>query len=283
MSNVANEGNVQPVQLAKLLGQLFIARPETKAIQNQAGEYRPLRGEKFTKQDLLDHLTGTKTYGHYMIDDKDQVKLFCFDIDLEQTGKLPISKSGLGAYSMFTDTNPREDWMKRKPGAGRDFIKLKLRMLAGQLMSAINALDIQTAAAYSGSKGVHVYGFLGGRRSAKFAREGAAIVLDTLKDKNLGHWELSRGKNFYAYDVSKYDDGARVNDPNENYSQFSLEVYPKQDSLDGKDLGNLLRLPLGINRKSPKDRGFFLDVRTALTEFVPRDPIEALTVSNQWQ
>lgn len=39
-------------------------------------------------------------------------------------------------------------------------------------------------------------------------------------------------------------------------SCFSLEVFPKQDSLSGKGLGNLVKLPLGIHRLSGKPSRF---------------------------
>jgi hypothetical protein len=40
-------------------------------------------------------------------------------------------------------------------------------------------------------------------------------------------------------------------------SAFHLEVFPKQDQLKGKGLGNLVKLPLGIHRLSGK-RSYFL-------------------------
>lgn len=270
-------------QLARLLAKMFIARPELKAVQGADGSYRPLRGEPFTLACLLDHINGVQTFGHYTTNENDETKLFCFDIDLEKTGMLPIKQDGYGRFFMFDDAELREVWGSRKPGASRNFIKLQLKMLANQLMSAINKeLEIPTAATYSGSKGVHVYGFTG-KTSAQLARDGARIVLDALRSTQQGYWTLSRGNNFYRYTSTDADQQA---DPAVNGSQFSLEVYPKQDSLDGKEkgLGNLLRLPTGVNLKSPKrDRGFFLDMRSALTEFAPRDAVEALTAKNPWQ
>lgn len=271
------------VQLAKLMAKMFIARPEVRAIQNEDGSYRPLRDERFDLPSLLDHIRGAKTYGHYTTTLGGDTKLFCFDIDLEKTGLLPIQKNGYGQFLMFKEVELREHWGSRKPGAGRDFIKLQLKKMANQLMSAINKeLEIPTAAAYSGSKGVHVYGFTG-KTSAQLARDGARIVLEALRHTEQGYWTLARGNNFYRYG---HDDQDQHNDPSMNNSQFSLEVYPKQDTVEGKEkgLGNLLRLPTGVNLKSPKrDKGFFLDMREPLTEFSPRDAVEVLTVKNPWQ
>ncbi len=65
-------------------------------------------------------------------------------------------------------------------------------------------------------------------------------------------------------------------------SNFTIEVYPKQASLEGKTLGNLLRLPLGRNCKSA-DPTFFLDLTSPLAEMRPVDPEYALTTTNPWK
>ncbi|MEJ5359428.1 MAG: CRISPR-associated primase-polymerase type A1 [Desulfobacterales bacterium] len=48
-------------------------------------------------------------------------------------------------------------------------------------------------------------------------------------------------------------------------STFQLEVFPKQDSLSGKGLGNLVKLPLGIHRLTGK-RSYFVDCENRSTE-----------------
>ena len=266
----------------------MIARPDVRAVQLDNGEYRP-QHQPFDKQVLLDHLSGTKTYGHYLVNANDECKFFAFDIDLRKQGYVPRIKNGAGQFFNFEklpDTDPpgaplRDLWGSRKAGPARDFLKLQMKMLANQLMSKISSeLEIHTAASYSGSKGVHVYGFTG-KTTATLARQGASIVLDSLRHSKMGHWEVERGNNFF-----KYVGHGNPDEHDTNGSQFSLEIYPKQDSVEGKEkgLGNLLRLPLGVNRHSPKlDKGFFLDMRTALTEFTPRDAVEALTITNPWQ
>lgn len=47
-------------------------------------------------------------------------------------------------------------------------------------------------------------------------------------------------------------------------SCFNLEVFPKQDRLDGKGLGNLVKLPLGLHRLSGR-RSFFLHLQDRST------------------
>lgn len=48
-------------------------------------------------------------------------------------------------------------------------------------------------------------------------------------------------------------------------STFQLEVFPKQDSLSGKGLGNLVKLPLGIHRLTGK-RSYFVECEDRSTE-----------------
>ena len=127
-------------------------------------------------------------------------------------------------------------------------------------------LELPCAAAYSGGKGVHVYAFTG-PISASDAREGARIVLDSV-----GGWSPSRGDNFFR---------STDNDPVTGFPNLSIEVFPKQNTLDGKDLGNLMRLPLGRNLKS-SDPTFFIDVRSPMGQMIPVDPVWALETSNPW-
>lgn len=280
--------------LAKLFAKMFIARPDIRAIQRDNGEYEPQRPSRdpnrpskykeqlgFDLSSLVAHIRGEQTYGHYMVNTDDKVKLFAFDIDLEKPGPnnphlmLPRTKNTHGEYSDFVPGNPRELWMSRKQGPARDMIKFQLRMLANELARTIqDELEIPIAVAYSGSKGIHVYGFTG-PTTASLARQGAAIALEAM-----GTWELTRGNNFYQYKPKNPLDSS---DLVMNFGQYSLEVYPKQDSLDGKDLGNLMRLPLGVNRKSPKDPTFFMDLRVPFSDITPMDPIEALTTTDPWR
>jgi len=139
--------------------------------------------------------------------------------------------------------------------------------MAAILMKAIyEELEIPCAAAYSGAKGVHVYGFTG-LISADDAREGAQIVLDSL-----GEFEAVRGEHFFKHTDTN---------PLFGLTNLTIEVFPKQRSLDGKDLGNLMRLPLGRNMKST-DPTFFIDMTTAAADMRPVDPLWAMTTANPW-
>ena len=262
--------------IAKLFAEKFIARPDVMAVQYSNGDYRPTRNhetkeilEGFSMKALLDHLAGNRTLGHYMTNRDNQVKLFALDLDLEQTGKLPMGTFGRD-WINWQDCNPREHWASREQGAGRNLIKYQLRMITNKLARVCREeLGVDVAVAYSGSKGAHVYGFTG-LTTADRARAGAKIVLEA------AGWKLIRGQNFFAYRGPEKE-------PEHNMLNWSIEVYPKQDNIEGKDLGNLMRLPLGVNLRSPKDRPFFVDMRTAMTDLQPMDSVEALTTDNPWR
>lgn len=270
-------------EVANLISKRFLSRADVKAIQKSNGEYRPHTASSnpdskripWSRDDLNAHLAGEKTFGHYLINPNDECKLFAFDIDLEKSGSLPTepfagilptngdpwstSEEVDNFYRSFTQCDDlRAAWRDRSHPA-RDWMKMQFKEIAIRLVRYIHEeLDIPTIAAYSGSKGVHVYA-LTGLISAHQAREGAQIVLDGLSD-----FKLVRGNNFYKSIHPEYDN-------------LSIEIYPKQESLSGKDLGNLMRLPLGRNRKNPKDPTFFLDMTAPLSSFVPLDPVYALT------
>lgn len=251
-------------EVANLLAKKFIARPDVKARQYDGG-YVPVEdknGNRFpwTRQDLLDHLDGKTTYGHYLLSQDSECKLFVFDVDLEKQGvwEEVIDDD----HQTFHPFDPRAAWQDRSH-PGRPFMKRQFREIAHRLGKAIETeLEIPWAAAYSGGKGIHVYGFTGLMPAAD-VRDGALLVLE-----NLTSVQPLRGANFFT---------------DTDFPNMSIEVFPKQSSLDGKDLGNLCRLPLGRNLKNPKDPTFFLDMTSAMNEMRPLDPVYALTTTSQWK
>lgn len=261
-------GTLVSTSLANLLAKHFIARPDIKAVQHTDGSYAPTRGSGWTRADIEAHLAGSATYGHYLLNTDDTTKLVAFDIDLRQDGHLPTEGLGEGeVVGGFAPANPRAVWADRKDQR-RSYLKYCMRVIAHVFAERIQAeLDIPVAATYSGSKGVHVYG-LTGKIAASDARDGAMIVLDSI-----GQFEPERGDSLFKYS------GTDVESP---FANFSIEVFPKQASLAGKDLGNLLRLPLGRNHKS-KDPTFFMDMTAPLAEMRPVDPEWALTTSSPWK
>lgn len=279
--------------LAKLIAEKFIARPDVMARQSRFGAYSPVRS-KFTMDALLSHIAGESSFGHYMVDPAtSEVKLFALDIDLEKFSPrkphtkylLPFGQDEHADFIDWQECDPRQIWMSRQQGAPRNCIKLQLRTLAGRLVSTIRKLlDIPAIAAYSGSKGIHVYGFTG-RVPAAMAREGALIVL-----KELGYtpasgqdtdWNSQIGNVVFKHGLPSKDEPFKDYNVHD-FHQYSVEVFPKQDHVSLQEFGNLMRLPLGVNYKSPRDRAFFIDLRSALVDLKPMDPIEALTTTNPW-
>lgn len=279
-------------ELEDLFASKFIARPDVKAHQystsSQTGiwaphvqwnhETRKYDGPRipWRREDLKAHLEGTSTYGHYLLSTDSRCKLFAFDVDLEKAGYIPTVSYQTSDEDQWKASfvhydgknhNLRDAWLDRANPA-RDFMKLQFKEIAHMLLKGIvEELGLPCVAAYSGSKGFHVYGFTG-LVDASEARLGAQIVLDSL-----GCFRPLRGDNFFTHKDS---------DPIEGYGNLSIEVFPKQDSLDGKDLGNLMRLPLGRNLKSPNEPTFFIDMTSPLGDLVPMDPVTALQIENPW-
>jgi hypothetical protein len=296
--------------LASLLAQKFIARPDVKAVQNRRGEYMPVqhctecgRGfcdhesekvrERWTRTDIDAHLTGQKTYGHYLLNQDSKCKFFAFDIDLDKPGLWEKDDPSIkpvypfpykitdnaaddpwGANGEFlgeeVEFDPRQAWLDRAHPA-RDWMKRQLKTVAHVLAkSIIDTLGLPAAVTYTGAKGMHVYG-LTGLIPARDAREGAQIILDDLANTSLGEVYPIRGDVFYRTKNQDVETGQ----PN-----ITIEVFPKQTSLDGMSLGNLMRLPLGVNLKNPKDPTFFVDMASGLTSLKGVDPTWALSTSN---
>lgn len=278
--------------IADLIAKKFIARPDVKAIQFPDGAWMPHRERDpqsgkmtgpripWSRSDLLAHLSGTETFGHYLLNHDDQCKFFAFDIDLEKNSDPEVPEGDKRYHrGYWCETNPqdgsietyefdaREAWLDRAHPS-RAWTKYQLRMISSKIMRVIyEELELPCAAAYSGGKGVHVYAFTG-LISAADARDGAEIVMDAL-----GGWKPSRGDNFY-----KSED----RDPFTGYPNLSIEIFPKQDTLSGKDLGNLMRIPLGRNKRST-DPTFFIDMTAPMSKMIPVDPIYAMTTSDPWK
>lgn len=255
-----------------------IRNPQTK--QYDPGRYGPIG---FQMHHLQQHLTGEASYGHYLLDADSQCRMFAFDIDLikcdPENGRLgsyynlPPFDPNMTDEQWIAETAPRmvedirAEWTNRASPA-RNWLKLQMGMLARKFVAQIQKeLGIPCAAAYSGGKGVHVYGFTG-PMAAVDVRNAATFVIESTDD-----WVLERGNHLYKH---------KLQDPDLGYPNFSIEVFPKQDSLEGKDLGNLMRLPLGRNLKST-DPTFFLDLTTAPGVMSPHsNPVQLLTDGNPY-
>lgn len=281
--------------MATLIAKKFIQRRDAKAIQYSHGGYTPVvddndRRLPWMMEDLHAHLNRERTYGHYMIDADNKCKLFAFDIDLEKnspptprrpngfTGQwcelpnvstLPddITNEQYEALVKVHEFDAREAWLDRAHPS-RSWTKMQLRMLAERISRTVaEEFDLPVATAYSGAKGLHVYAFTGTVDAAE-AREAAELTLQLV-----GGIELSSGTNFFR---------STDQSPLRGYPNMSIEMFPKQANLDGKDLGNLMRLPLGRNQKT-MDPTFFVDQRAPLNQLVPHpDPVALLNSGRPW-
>jgi hypothetical protein len=260
------------VSVVNDIARLFIQRPDVKAVQTSNGIYMPDRS-KFTRQDLEDHVAGKKSYGHYMINPDGNCKLFAYDIDLAKSWLFISPQSG------GTTKPPEETWTPDGvlPLSPRDVFAdtshparpgliTELRAVAEGLAARVQrVLEIPVAISFSGSKGMHVYGFTGS--APAFAVRDAAI--EVLKSYDV--FEPVRGDNFYRH----------TNEPQWGFPNVEVEIFPKQGSLEGKDLGNLMRLPLGRNLKGGE--AFFVDPNAPAGQLVALDPARALAGGDLWQ
>lgn len=237
----ADQLDAVAVELAKR----FIARKDAKAVQHSNGSYSPARkanGEliPWTMGDLRKHLRGEVSFGHYLVSKSNTSKLFALDIDLDK-------------QSSKINSSPRTVWAG---GESEDKCRYRKQLRAlgeGLAWRAQRLLGIDMAVSYSGSKGVHVYGFTGEIEAAE-ARQVALDLLGTFVFKQVN------GTNFWKHEYF--------------YEDLTVEVFPKQASIGGDGFGNLMRLPLGRNAKGGES--FFLDSTAPIDQMLPMDPIEAL-------
>lgn len=250
-------------ELAILLGKRFLERRDVKAVQHPGGSYTPDR-TPWKMSDLRNHIEGKTTYGHYMTSPEDKTKLWAFDIDLRQEGRYTILKEDK-VLNGGQACNPREVWLD-KNHEGYEHLTIQLRCLAESLAikaHRLSAGEFPIAIAYSGNKGLHVYGFMG----TVPAEEARSVAIEVLNSFNC--FENSRGENFWVH-------------TNGGYENLEIEVFPKQGSLEGKDLGNLMRLPLGVHRKTG-NRAFFIDPTCGYNEIKEMNPLAALSGEQSWE
>lgn len=255
------------VDMVRLLGTRFVQRRDVKAVQGEHGKGWYPRREPFTMQDFEDHFTGKQTFGHYLVDEEGNCKLFAFDLDLVKHGRecpgagcqgctVPVDGDDGETYNVI----PREVWQQ---GTVVDTdLTFQLRCLAEGLAYRIwRTLGIHTAIAASGHKGVHVYGFTG-TMPAESVRQLAVEFLNSWG----GVFEPFKGNVFWRH--------------NHAYLPVEIEVFPKQGNLEGKDLGNLMALPLGYHRRTGRFKHFVscteglntlpvMDARAALSGVLP--------------
>lgn len=229
---------------ANLLYQRFVQRRDVKAVQEPSGAYHPVRS-RFTLRDFQYHLDGATTYGHYLVDQEGKCRVTAFDIDFDEE------------YSWRGQIlNPRKIFGTDHP-AHPDMVAT-IRSIADGLAFRLERMypDLTVMTAFSGSKGIHVYGAFQSPTTATAARGIAVDVLDSY-----GCFELARGKNFYTHSLRDVP--------------ITIEIFPKQEKVNKGGFGNLLKLPLGVNQKSSR-RAFFYNPRDPLSHLNPYNSFDAL-------
>lgn len=268
--------------LATLIAKRFIQRKDVKAVQVGDGGYRPVR-EGWKMGDLRSHVQGEQTFGHYTTDQDGLTKLIVFDVDLDTEGtwveepdwdKIETNQDFQDNLIVHEGVNPRELWHDRKHPS-RNWFKFQFRTMCDALTSAVtNNLGFDCVSAYSGNKGCHVYVFFPEPIEASVARRMSLTTLEyaggLISPNN--NFAPAKGDNFFKH---------TEDDPWYSLQNLTVEVFPKQDQV--KDLGNLVRLPLGKNMKNPKDPCFFIDQRQAQTVLTPHpDPVALLESGNPY-
>ena len=113
----------------------------------------------------------------------------------------------------------------RRPGQAAAALRDETRTLLVALMKAAKKLGLATVPEFSGGKGFHLWFPVQGKVPAAVMRRALERVCA-------------------AVDFSP--------------ACYQIEIFPKQDHLSGKGLGNLIKLPLGIHRGSGKPSRFLL-------------------------
>lgn len=256
-------------EIANLLAANYIERRDMKARQweggyspvvvdprrNDQGQIRDPTRLPLKKDDLIEHIQGVRTYGHYVVSLENKCRMFAFDLDLNKSCQWTNKETG-----ETTTINPREVWRGPTTPEKRD-LAMQLKALAhGLAMKVHTLIECKVTVHYSGAKGMHVIGCLERGTPASDAREMAYAVIESFDC-----FDPSHGKNFFHH-----------RDP-ETYPALEIEVFPKQDEVrEENGSGNLLRLPLGVNLKTG-NQSFFIDFNSDWSVIKVDDPIRALT------
>lgn len=245
-----------------LIGRRFIARGDQYAEQLANGAYNPVR-KPLTRTALKDHLDGIRSYGHYMVSPEDDcVKLVAFDLDARK------EPARVGDDEHLCDDPRAVLGDPAHPDYPEVIFQLRVlsRLIMRQLIVAAEEMELEVtpAMAFSGSKGIHVYGWLDrGRTKADIAIDLGGLTLDSFEDLGISFHAVGRSATFR----------------NEcTFPAIDVEIYPKQRTVQDKQYGNLMRLPLGRNLKTNGQSTFLKDLKFDGDEyrFLPMDPLQAL-------
>jgi hypothetical protein len=275
-------------ETAKLLGQLMIHRRDAKAIygpdarspEDPALWHWTAIKEKFTLDDFQNHLFGDACLGTYLLHPDDStVKFIAFDLDMKDAGSYLVIRNveevmELESQGYYENEADHEIDLDLKIGnleaalhlpfheAHRWARIILLTAIRGIVKTGTSRLGIKPMTVITGG-GAHVIFPLPEPTPATDAR---AMGLDVMEYVH-GASRKGNGDIFWNY-------GNYQNVP------LEIEVFPKQDSLDGKKFGNLIRLPFGWHHEAQM-RTFAMDPLALITPLWDWQKLSGLTVLRQ--
>lgn len=130
--------------------------------------------------------------------------------------------------------------------AGRDLCRRERDYLLSRLPELSRELGLPCLTEFSGGKGFHFWYFFSEPVPAVLPRQALGRLVQRIAP---------------------------------DFSCFNLEVFPKQDQLAGKGLGNLVKLPLGIHRVTGKQSYFpHIQDRSPWAQLAALDKVERITM-----
>lgn len=231
----------------RMLGDLLIARKDVKAVEFSDGTgWRPDESP-FTIGDFRAHIAGKRTLGTYMVGSDSRVKFFALDIDLLKDGKEgpyylldeddsdPTTTTRVDGVLQIDEPQigPIESALHDPDAPAYRWVRVVLRAQIDAFQGIVREqFGLESLAVLTGG-GAHVLVPLPEPTHAKRIRSD---VIDVMRQTGFTEF---RGKNFFVSEGS---------DP--NTATTTIEIFPKQDDMEGKNFGNLIRLPLGIHRRT---------------------------------
>lgn len=207
-------------EAAKLLHSRLIARTDAFGLQKPDGSYKRVT-EPMKMGHLIRHVLGEQSIGHYLIEPvSNTTKVFAFDIDADKEHEDIDPETGKKRH------NPARDMAL---AFDPDIWTRMLSLAHGLASWARTWYDVRAMVSFGGGKGLHVICAVRKRMSAEAAGLAAQTILSD------GGFEVFRGDIFWK---------------SEAWPDLTVEVFPKQQSVEADGFGNLMRLPLGTNAKT---------------------------------
>jgi len=218
-------------EAASLMGKLFISRRDRKAVYrpDHKGKWHWTAVEsKYTMDDFVQHLTGEQCLGTYLLGDDSTVKFMAFDIDLNKKASYwPMTDEDV--VSLDKAEGDLEAALHITSDPAHRWARIVVSDAVHLIHNAIADWHLKTLTMVTGG-GAHVMVLFDEPVPAVEARTaGISIVTDMESAKRLND-------NFYSF--------GGIGD------EATIEIFPKQDALDGKKFGNLIRLPFGWHHEA---------------------------------